>query len=325
MAETVSKDSLLENALAALRAETGMEFCVYDFSYFSYGHPDLALTLRSRWHCSPFCMAVKKSREAQQRCVACELELGRVAARKGGPHIGMCHAGLTQVLVPVRRARQRIGMVSAGQVFVDARRARTALRDAARRYSLDTDELSSLAAKQAVASKDRLARVLPLLEIVRGYVEATVDTADLRRALARPGGGSSGRVNMPDVPNHFLARFYNAHEAAHRILGAIRRSYWEPRTQADYARALGVSPRAVNEGLRRHTGYTFREIIKKSRAAAAAFLLHSEGRSVSEVAYALGYEDVSSFSHAFKDVFGLSPTTYADRQVSVPEEPFILE
>lgn len=319
--------SVLEKSLSHLRSVLGCEVCVYDFSYFSYGHPDLKLTVRSRWHCSPYCMKIKESAAAQRACVACELQLSAGATRRHGSAIGVCHAGLTQMLLPILRGSQRLGIVSVGQVYVDSPRSRRALDKVAQTYGHNSNDLRRIALYQSVRSVAALKRRLPAARLLQRFIETTVDNQDLRRALTadmRP-RSAFGRPDMHTVPNYFLDRFYNLPEAAHAILGAVRRNYWDHRPQSAYAREAGMSPRRLNTVLKQATGLTFRDILKKSRMSAAAYLLRAPGATVSNTAYSVGYEDLSAFSHAFKDVFGVSPTSYARRQVSVPEEHFVVE
>jgi AraC-like DNA-binding protein/ligand-binding sensor protein len=323
------ESSVLESAVASLSKATGVEVCVYDYAYFSYSHPDLKLTTRSRWHCSAYCMKLKEAREAHAACVRCELGLSKRAMLSSEPVTLMCHAGLTQLLLPIRRARRCIGMVSLGQSFIDTAASRSKVASAARRFGHNGNELLRTAARQSLAGGNELRRHAPLCLLLRRFVEVTVDTVDLREELTRasgaPGAGAGGRIDMKRVPNYFLERFYNVPDTTRALLAAIGSAYWENGRQSDYAAKVGMSPRKFSAVLMRDTGYSFRDLIKKARASAAAFLLKSEGRAVSETAYAVGYEDTSAFSHAFTDVFGVSPSAYAANQASVPDEHFVIE
>jgi AraC-like DNA-binding protein len=58
------------------------------------------------------------------------------------------------------------------------------------------------------------------------------------------------------------------------------------------------------------------EFIRDVRLQRAAELLGEDANTVSEVAYAVGYRSVSSFSRLFRDRFGCSPAAFAHRAVA---------
>ncbi len=54
-------------------------------------------------------------------------------------------------------------------------------------------------------------------------------------------------------------------------------------------------------------------LIRTMRLKHAATLLHNDAGTVSEIAYAVGYESLSHFSRHFAQHFDQSPTAYANR------------
>jgi len=75
---------------------------------------------------------------------------------------------------------------------------------------------------------------------------------------------------------------------------------------ASVARELGMSSRTLSRKLRAE-GVAFAEILDELRAALAKRYLSDQELPVSEVAWLLGYREVSSFSHAFRRWTGLTP------------------
>jgi AraC-like DNA-binding protein len=75
--------------------------------------------------------------------------------------------------------------------------------------------------------------------------------------------------------------------------------------------AAGVNRNKVNEILRAELGFTFTGYLNKLRLAEAARLLAEKGTAtVSEVAYAVGYNNASYFNKLFKEEYGCTPKAF---------------
>jgi CheY-like chemotaxis protein len=78
----------------------------------------------------------------------------------------------------------------------------------------------------------------------------------------------------------------------------------------DFAMAMDMSRMQLHRKLKHLTGYSAMEFLKDQRLKTAASLLKRSDLSVSDVAYSVGFNDLSHFSKSFKASFGLSPTEY---------------
>ncbi|TNB49008.1 AraC family transcriptional regulator [Martelella lutilitoris] len=70
------------------------------------------------------------------------------------------------------------------------------------------------------------------------------------------------------------------------------------------------------QGLQRRlriTGYTYREVLETARCKRAQTLLSETDLSVSQIAFALGYEEHANFSRAFQRWMGCSPSAFRAR------------
>jgi signal transduction histidine kinase/ligand-binding sensor domain-containing protein/DNA-binding response OmpR family regulator len=78
---------------------------------------------------------------------------------------------------------------------------------------------------------------------------------------------------------------------------------------------LGLSRVHVHRKLKENTNLSTANFIKQVRLQQAARLLKEDEKlNVSEVAYAVGYANLSHFSTAFHDMYGVSPTEYVRKQ-----------
>jgi AraC-like DNA-binding protein len=78
---------------------------------------------------------------------------------------------------------------------------------------------------------------------------------------------------------------------------------------SEVARKLGMSPRTLSRKLREQNA-TYAEILDSFRAALARRYLAERELPVSEIAWLLGYQELSSFTHAFKRWTGSTPRQF---------------
>jgi AraC-like DNA-binding protein len=78
---------------------------------------------------------------------------------------------------------------------------------------------------------------------------------------------------------------------------------------SEVARQLGMSSRTLSRKLR-DEGVTYAEILDKLRSALAKRYLIDRELPVSEIAWLLGYQEVSSLTYAFKRWTGTTPTKF---------------
>lgn len=76
----------------------------------------------------------------------------------------------------------------------------------------------------------------------------------------------------------------------------------------DMARAAGMSRRSLERSMKLHIQLTPRQYLEEIRLYEARDQLRAGLSSVTEVAFAVGYKDLSHFIRAFQALFGHSPT-----------------
>ncbi len=81
----------------------------------------------------------------------------------------------------------------------------------------------------------------------------------------------------------------------------------------DIASLVNVSESYFTTYFKENTGITFREYILDARVEAAKKMLEKQSASISDIAYKTGYQDYRSFSRAFKNKTGMSPSDYSSQ------------
>lgn len=108
------------------------------------------------------------------------------------------------------------------------------------------------------------------------------------------------------------------HRAAHILATHLA----SPPPIVDLARMCRTSRATLARRFRATFGITMREYLRLRRLEAAHRLLEREGVSVTDAAYAVGYESLPSFSRAFHEHYGKSPVIVRNRVPShIPPAP----
>lgn len=85
-------------------------------------------------------------------------------------------------------------------------------------------------------------------------------------------------------------------------------------TASEAARRLGMSSRTLSRKLGEEDT-SFAEILAQLRAALAKRYLHDKTLPITEIAWLLGYREISSLTHAFKRWTGTTPRRFRSRQL----------
>lgn len=107
----------------------------------------------------------------------------------------------------------------------------------------------------------------------------------------------------------------HANRVARAIL-QLRRDYRTPLTLPDLARTAGMSATSFHQHFKAITGTTPLQYQKDLRLIAARALLAERGQSVTEAAFATGYQSPTHFSRDYRRKFGKSPGRDASGAVS---------
>jgi AraC-like DNA-binding protein len=98
-----------------------------------------------------------------------------------------------------------------------------------------------------------------------------------------------------------------------RAIGEAMRE-GEPRLERIAAK-LAVSPRTLERRLKEHRA-SYKDLLDDTRRRFAVAYLKDRRHSLSEIAFLLGYSEVSAFNRAFKRWTGSTPAGYRGRSIS---------
>jgi len=139
-----------------------------------------------------------------------------------------------------------------------------------------------------------------------------------RETLLQPLRGAN--VELADrIESYVLQTYGSPDESFEAKLRAIVRDQLRNATfsQREAARALGLSARTLERRLNKE-GNSFGQLVEEVRRQEALRMLNETDAAVYEIAFCLGYRDVSSFSRAFKRWLGTSPRAYREGSAPPP-------
>jgi AraC-like DNA-binding protein len=140
-------------------------------------------------------------------------------------------------------------------------------------------------------------------EILRGYLHALIHKAyAAHRLLQCP-------VSNADHPG---LRLFKAFTALYlRDFDAVKEGkVVRPKTVAGYADELGISGNHLNDTIKAVTGQSAGRLIRNQLIKQATMCLKHSTKTISEIAYQLGFADPSYFSRFYKSQTGKSPSDY---------------
>jgi AraC-like DNA-binding protein len=143
-----------------------------------------------------------------------------------------------------------------------------------------------------------LARVVQLIQLPAPLSE--VETTSLLRMVI-------AEAYRQDAANHGALNV----EIDRRVVLILQQLYSHPARRLslqDVAAAVELSPDHFSRLFRAQTGTSFRQYCLNVRLDRARQLLEETTMSVTEVAHALGYDDIFLFSRQCKAKFGLAPS-----------------
>lgn len=107
------------------------------------------------------------------------------------------------------------------------------------------------------------------------------------------------------------------------ILRYMATNYAHPELSLDaMVSAIGVSRTKINDILKAELGYTFTGYLNKLRLTEAARLLAAvEDANIAEIAYSVGYKNVSYFNKLFKEEYACTPKAFKQLYDKTGEAP----
>jgi AraC-like DNA-binding protein len=108
-------------------------------------------------------------------------------------------------------------------------------------------------------------------------------------------------------------RAFDYYPQLKRVRKFVGANYLHPFTMHEVAAAAGMEVKYFSTFFHAKVGICFHDWMNRVRIAKAQEILATEDRQITELAYATGFADLSTFERAFKKVLHLTPREYKKR------------
>ena len=95
-----------------------------------------------------------------------------------------------------------------------------------------------------------------------------------------------------------------------KVTTVLDEQYRDPPSIEQLADAVGLSASRLAHLFRKEVGTSIQSYIVERRLLMAAMLIVQTDERISQIAYSVGFGDVSNFNHSFKRRFAMSPREY---------------
>jgi AraC-like DNA-binding protein len=309
--------STLQLFLDEITSLTGMRVCLYDLSYFTDETQPLRVPDRLRIHASPFCMHVKSQPLAWKKCIEHELLRAEAAMRDNQPFIHTCHAGITDMVLPLRVGQKLIGALYLGQVVTQSpKQHKRTLRALAARHGFDADTLQQISDAMPHCTTNQLHAKGVVLRFLQEYIEQAQKLSQDEGSDPKNGAPSYLHHTIPieSVPTPLLDKLRPGTAPIQAAVKIIKGAYWTKLDLQSVARRVGQSESHFSRTFKQETGLNFRRVLLETRIDAACYLLKKTELSSTQIAAMLSYHDVASFLRAFKTHRQCTPHEFVHNQ-----------
>ncbi len=155
---------------------------------------------------------------------------------------------------------------------------------------------------------DYLVKPISQEELQRVY-QVLHDMAGLRHDQSRR------RLTRPPVlmPSEAITAAKSPESALLPAIYYVQEHYGEKIVAEEVAKLCAMSPYRFSRNFHEAFGLTFRDYVVRYRLKEAKRLLRNPQASVTDIAFAVGFNDVSYFSRMFKRHFGAAPSVVHDQ------------
>lgn len=255
-----------------------------------------SIPLRARRKYSSFCQQLNRSLAGHHACEQCTREMAERCVRTRRPVIATCHMGLTDVYIPVVMHGATVGICTTGQ-FLFARPTNKGFQTLLPRLiclGLKAERMRVAYFRIPVITKPRLEAIVDLIQVVADYIlEAESKLAELDKLR------STDKIQQ--------AREY------------IDRRYADRISLVEVASAVHISASRLTHLFSERLRLTFTAYVNDVRLHWARVYLADSSLTVAEIAYKVGFGNISHFNHVFRRAVGLAPRQFRAQQNSTRE------
>lgn len=136
--------------------------------------------------------------------------------------------------------------------------------------------------------------------------------------ISKPGGARKRsrclhRADCP-IPSDLLNRTEGPSRTLLPAVAYVEANYQDKISLTEMARHCDMGPYQFSRAFKQAKGITFREFLLQFRISKAMTLMKNPRANITEIAFAVGFNDLSHFAYMFRRYTGLSPSRYRQQK-----------
>ena len=319
------KLEVLDEIKEVFYQNTGLVISIY---YTSNGRYDFYPAFKE----NQICNALHQTEAGFKRCTKCDKEALDKAKEQKAYCIYRCHAGFTNVVIPIEYKGIDIGAIYTGQLFTEkpSMKMFNQYFNDEKCPDINYQDLQDVFLNSQVVSEEKLTFGVKLLEVMANYILSIEDKYFLQkeifmrdreimehenRRMRLENELKNLRISVLeyDKDKGSVSQKLREGKNVHKISKAqifIRDNYYKNIKLMDVAEAVYLSKNYFSSYFKEITGYTFSFYLTKTRLKAAKKLLIETDLPIKEIVFKTGFEDYNYFNRLFKQVEGIPPAKF---------------
>ncbi len=245
----------------------------------------VSLKLSKGRNFNPVCKALRNTEYGSSMCKNSDCSHARRAILSGREQIYTCHAGFTEVVVPLfSNNGTALGCMTAGQFHLagTAAPSEAVFAELSARTGLNPVQLKKDSTSAIILTQEQVAGVIDYLKLIGQQIAGTFSNLLFMES-----------VNVPDKIS--------------AIQSYIHKNYMHKLDVKHIARKFYFSPNYFSRVFRKATGTGFNTYLNCYRVEKAGEMLLETDLSVSEIAFLTGFGSISQFNRVFRSVTNKTP------------------
>lgn len=249
---------------------------------------------------SPFCQTMRKYPEFGKLCRKCSMHGGLESSKAGRPYLYRCHAGLTDVSLPLIVQNSLLGFLLLGQSDVGSihNNETPMIQEVESNWS----DFKELREKRESVINFPPERILSAARLLEKICKEHSEKLEPKERISIPQKSKTQKLLQP-----------NEKEEIQKAMFYIQKNVTKPITLQNVAEHVFLSENYFSRLFKKEVGVSFVTYLNQQRIDRAKALLKTSELSVDTIAHNVGFTHTSYFCKIFKHFAQTTPEKYRKR------------
>lgn len=237
---------------------------------------------------TPLCLAIRSTEEGRKRCAESDRQHCELAIKNACGLEYVCHAGMVDFVVPIYSEEKLLALIVGGQILPSepTEKGFVQIKKQLESLEIDTKILREAYFSSPFLPRDKMRNVMDLLLLFSQYI----CEMGLRLKAIKKSGYSDKTIEK--------AKLY------------LEQHFREQITLTDIATYLILNPSYLSVFFRKATGTHLMAYLQQIRIDEAKRLLVTTSFSVTEIAFSVGFGDLTHFYRVFRKFENCTPIQF---------------